>query len=47
MLRTLPEGWSAAHVPRAQNALADALCNDAIDRVMAGGPDSVVRRPSG
>lgn len=45
MLRTLPEGWSAAHVPRVQNALADAMCNEAIDRVMAGGPDSVVRRP--
>ncbi len=45
MLRTLPDGWVAAHVPRAQNALADAMCNEAIDRVMAGGPDSVVRRP--
>jgi ribonuclease HI len=45
MLRTLPEGWVAAHVPRAQNSLADAMCNEAIDRVMAGGPDSVVRRP--
>jgi ribonuclease HI len=45
MLRTLPDGWTAAHVPRAQNALADAMCNEAIDRVMAGGPDSVVRRP--
>jgi probable phosphoglycerate mutase len=37
--------WSATHVPRAQNSLADALANEAIDRVMAGGPDSVVRRP--
>ena len=45
-LRTLPEGWTAAHVPRAQNTLADAMCNEAIDRVMAGGPASVVRRPS-
>lgn len=45
MLRTLPSGWTAAHVPRAQNVLADAMANEAIDRVMAGGPDSVVRRP--
>ena len=45
MLRTLPDGWTATHVPRAQNSLADAMCNEAIDRVMAGGPDSVVRRP--
>jgi ribonuclease HI len=45
-LRTLPKGWTAAHVPRAQNTLADAQCNDAIDRVMAGGPASVVRRPT-
>ena len=45
-LRTLPEGWVAAHVPRAQNSLADAMCNEAIDRVMAGGPASVVRRPT-
>jgi ribonuclease HI len=44
-LRTLPDGWTAAHVPRAQNTLADAMCNEAIDRVMAGGPASVVRRP--
>jgi probable phosphoglycerate mutase len=44
-LRTLPGGWTAAHVPRAQNSLADALANEAIDRVMAGGPDSVVIRP--
>lgn len=44
-LRTLPDGWTAAHVPRAQNSLADAMCNEAIDRVMAGGPASVVRRP--
>jgi ribonuclease HI len=38
--------WTAAHVPRAQNAVADALANQAIDRVAAGGPASVVRRPS-
>jgi ribonuclease HI len=44
-LRLLPEGWVAAHVPRAQNSLADAMCNEAIDRVMAGGPPIVVRRP--
>jgi ribonuclease HI len=44
-LRTLADGWTAAHVPRAQNTLADAMCNAAIDRVMAGGPASVVRRP--
>lgn len=46
-LRTLPDGWTAAHVPRAQNSLADGMCNEAIDRVMAGGPASVVRRPTG
>jgi ribonuclease HI len=44
-LRMLPDGWVAAHVPRAQNSMADALCNEAIDRAMAGGPASVVRRP--
>ena len=39
--------WSARHVPRAQNKQADALCNEAIDRVQAGtGPRVVVRRPS-
>ncbi len=37
--------WSAAHVPRAQNHQADALCNEAIDRVLAGGSPVVVRRP--
>ncbi|HEX5013932.1 MAG TPA: ribonuclease HI family protein [Candidatus Limnocylindrales bacterium] len=37
--------WSADHVPRAQNGAADALANEAIDRVAAGGPASVVRRP--
>jgi ribonuclease HI len=46
-LRTLPDGWVASHVPRAQNSQADAMCNDAIDRVMAGGPASVVVRPRG
>ena len=45
LLRQLPDGWSAVHVPRAQNSLADAKCNEAIDRVMAGGPPSVVVRP--
>lgn len=38
--------WSATHVPRAQNSLADALANEAIDRVAGGGPRSVVRRPA-
>jgi len=46
-LRTLPDGWQAAHVPRAQNSQADAMCNEAIDRVLAGGPQSVVVRPGG
>jgi ribonuclease HI len=46
-LRTLPGGWTAAHVPRAQNSLADAMCNEAIDRYAAGGPASVVHRPGG
>jgi ribonuclease HI len=45
ILRELPRGWSAEHVPRAQNGLADALCNEAIDRAAAGGPAVVVRRP--
>ena len=45
-LRMLPEGWVAAHVPRAENSLADTLCNEAIDRVMAGGPPVVIRRPT-
>jgi ribonuclease HI len=45
-LRTLPDGWTASHVPRAQNSLADAKCNEAIDRVLAGGPDSVWVRPA-
>ncbi len=45
-LRELPRGWTAAHVPRAQNKLADALANAAIDRVAAGGPAVVVIRPA-
>ena len=44
LLHGLPGGWTAAHVPRAQNGAADALANEAIDRVQAGGPASVVRR---
>jgi ribonuclease HI len=38
--------WSAVHVRRALNSAADALANEAIDRVNAGGPASVVRRPN-
>jgi probable phosphoglycerate mutase len=45
-LRTFSRGWTAAHVPRAQNSIADALANEAIDRATAGGPASVVRRPT-
>ena len=41
------ERWSATHVPRARNSVADALANEAIDRAQAGGPASVVRRPAG
>ena len=37
--------WGATHVPRAQNKQADALCNEAIDRVQAGGSRAVVMRP--
>jgi len=37
--------WTATHVPRAQNSVADALANEAIDRFVAGGPASVVTRP--
>jgi probable phosphoglycerate mutase len=44
-LRELPAGWSAQHVPRAENHAADALCNQALDRVAAGGRPLVVRRP--
>jgi len=40
------ERWTAAHVPRAQNSVADALANEAIDRAHAGGPAVVVRRPA-
>ncbi len=39
--------WSASHVPRAFNTVADALANEAIDRAQTGGPASVVRRPGG
>jgi ribonuclease HI len=39
------ERWSATHVPRAQNSVADRLCTEAIDRVAAGGPPIVVVRP--
>jgi ribonuclease HI len=39
--------WTAVHVPRAQNLAADTLCNQAIDRALAGGPESVVHRPEG
>ncbi len=45
-LRTFPRGWAATHVPRAQNSIADALANEAIDRAAAGGPALVVRRPA-
>lgn len=37
--------WSARHVPRSENRAADALANEALDRVTAGGPAVVVRRP--
>jgi ribonuclease HI len=46
VLREFPRGWAAAHVPRAQNGAADALANEAIDRVAAGGPPVVVTRPA-
>ena len=32
-------------VPRAQNSVADAFANQAIDRAQAGGPKVMVRRP--
>jgi ribonuclease HI len=40
--------WTARHVPRAQNSAADALANEAIDRVAAGGPAAVewIREPA-
>ena len=47
LLVAFPDGWAATHVPRAQNTTADSLANEAIDRVAAGGPASVVRRPGG
>jgi len=37
--------WSARHVPRSENRAADALANEALDRVAAGGSAVVVRRP--
>jgi phosphoribosyl 1,2-cyclic phosphate phosphodiesterase len=37
--------WTARHVPRSENRAADALANEALDRVAAGGPAVVVRRP--
>jgi ribonuclease H / adenosylcobalamin/alpha-ribazole phosphatase len=37
--------WSAAHVPRAQNSVADAFANQAIDRVNGGGTPVLVHRP--
>jgi probable phosphoglycerate mutase len=40
MLRSFSR-WTARHVPRAQNSAADALANEAIDRVAAGGPSAV------
>jgi ribonuclease HI len=46
ILRTL-DRWTAAHVRRAENFAADAMCNAAIDRALAGGPASVVVRPPG
>jgi ribonuclease HI len=45
LLRELPAGWTASHVRREQNTIADALANEAIDRAQAGGPYVVVRRP--
>ncbi|MFL5754961.1 MAG: ribonuclease HI family protein [Chloroflexota bacterium] len=39
--------WSATHVRRAFNSQADALANEAIDRVAAGGPARVVWRRDG
>jgi probable phosphoglycerate mutase len=37
--------WSAVHAPRAENSAADALANEAIDRVAVGGPPVMIRRP--
>jgi probable phosphoglycerate mutase len=41
--------WSATHVPRAQNAAADRLANEALDRLATGGAARVarVRRSAG
>ena len=39
------ERWTAAHVPRAQNGVADALANEAIDRVARGRPRDRGRAP--
>ncbi len=39
--------WSAVHVRRSENAAADRLANDAIDRAQAGGAASVIRLPDG
>jgi ribonuclease HI len=39
------ERWSARHVPRAENGAADALANEAIDRVAVGGPAVVIEPP--
>lgn len=38
--------WSATHVRRHLNGQADALANEALDRVARGGPAVVIRRPS-
>ncbi len=46
ILRTFVH-WSVVHVRRALNSAADQLANEAIDRVKAGGPVSMVRRPDG
>ena len=46
LLRTF-DRWTADHVRRAENHAADALCNEAIDRALGGGPASVVVRPPG
>ena len=35
--------WSATHVPREQNATADRLANEALDRVAGGGPARIAR----
>ena len=37
--------WTATHVPRAQNSIADALANESLDRTSPCGAVSVVRRP--